>query len=65
MLGRDGMVASYIPALARVQVAQFSLALCVGSPMLDATGNSLLGTKALELFVGMTGPRQAYRFGAV
>ena len=65
MLGRDGMVASYIPALARVQVAQFSLALCVGSPMLDATRNSLLGTKALELFVGMTGPRQAYRFGAV
>lgn len=39
LLGRGGMVASYIPALARV---------------LDATENPLLGMKTLGLFVGMT-----------
>ncbi len=31
------------------------LSLCVWSPALDATGNSLLGRKALELFVARTG----------
>lgn len=88
LLGRDGIVASYIPALARVPVAQFSIALrthdnleacagdadtplsvqsvselftltlamlCVWFPARDAVENSLLGMKALELFVGVTG----------
>jgi len=31
------------------------LTLAVWSPALDATGNSLLGLKALELFVAKTG----------
>ena len=38
-----------------VAVVPDQLTLCVWSPALDATGNSLLGMKALELFVGMTG----------
>ena len=67
LLGRGGMVASYIPALARVPVAQFGIALrtcngieaCAGDvvrliPVLKATENPLLGMKTLGLFVGMT-----------
>lgn len=38
-----------------VAVVPDQLTLCVWSPALDATGNSLLGMKALELFVGKTG----------
>lgn len=38
-----------------VAVVPDKLTLCVWSPALDATGNSLLGMKALELFVGKTG----------
>ena len=38
-----------------VAVVPDQLALCVWSPALDATGNSLLGMKALELFVARTG----------
>jgi glutaminase len=38
-----------------VAVVPDRLTLAVWSPALDTTGNSLLGMKALELFVGMTG----------
>jgi len=38
-----------------VAVVPDQLTLCVWSPARDATGNSLLGLKALELFVGKTG----------
>ncbi len=38
-----------------VAVVPDQLTLCVWSPALDATGNSLLGMKALEMFVGKTG----------
>ncbi|VTU18682.1 Thermolabile glutaminase [Variovorax sp. PBS-H4] len=38
-----------------VAVVPDRLTLCVWSPALDATGNSLLGRKALELFVAKTG----------
>jgi glutaminase len=38
-----------------VAVVPDQLTLCVWSPALDATGNSLLGMKALELFVAKTG----------
>lgn len=38
-----------------VAVVPDQLTLCVWSPALDATGNSLLGMKALALFVGKTG----------
>lgn len=38
-----------------VAVVPDRLTLCVWSPALDATGNSLLGMKALEMFVGKTG----------
>ena len=38
-----------------VAVVPDQLTLCVWSPALDATGNSLLGRKALELFVARTG----------
>jgi glutaminase len=38
-----------------VAVVPDQLTLCVWSPALDATGNSLLGRKALELFVAKTG----------
>lgn len=38
-----------------VAVVPDRLTLCVWSPALDAAGNSLLGLKALELFVGKTG----------
>ncbi len=38
-----------------VAVVPDKLTLCVWSPPLDATGNSLLGLKALELFVARTG----------
>ena len=38
-----------------VAVVPDTLSLCVWSPALDATGNSLLGRKALELFVAQTG----------
>ena len=38
-----------------VAVVPDQLTLCVWSPALDATGNSLLGRKALELFVTRTG----------
>ena len=38
-----------------VAVVPDKLTLCVWSPPLDATGNSLLGLKALELFVAKTG----------
>jgi glutaminase len=38
-----------------VAVVPDTLTLCVWSPALDATGNSLLGMKALELFVARTG----------
>jgi len=38
-----------------VAVVPDKLTLCVWSPALDATGNSLLGLKALELFAGRTG----------
>ena len=38
-----------------VAVVPDRLTLCVWSPALDATGNSLLGRKALELFVARTG----------
>ncbi|WP_213954598.1 glutaminase [Variovorax sp. dw_954] len=38
-----------------VAVVPDRLTLAVWSPALDATGNSLLGMKALELFVGKTG----------
>ncbi|WP_218510006.1 glutaminase [Variovorax sp. dw_308] len=38
-----------------VAVVPDRLTLAVWSPALDATGNSLLGMKALELFVGTTG----------
>ena len=38
-----------------VAVVPDQLTLCVWSPALDATGNSLLGMKALELFVTKTG----------
>ena len=38
-----------------VAVVPDRLTLCVWSPPLDATGNSLLGLKALELFVAKTG----------
>ena len=38
-----------------VAVVPDQLTLCVLSPALDATGNSLLGRKALELFVARTG----------
>ncbi len=38
-----------------VAVVPDKLTLCVWSPALDATGNSLLGMKALELFVARTG----------
>ena len=38
-----------------VAVVPDQLTLCVWSPALDATGNSLLGMKALEMFVARTG----------
>ncbi len=38
-----------------VAVVPDRLTLCVWSPALDATGNSLLGMKALEMFVAKTG----------
>jgi len=38
-----------------VAVVPDRLTLAVWSPALDTTGNSLLGMKALELFVGKTG----------
>jgi glutaminase len=38
-----------------VAVVPDTLSLCVWSPALDATGNSVLGMKALELFVAQTG----------
>lgn len=38
-----------------VAVVPDKLTLCVWSPALDATGNSLLGLKALELFTARTG----------
>jgi glutaminase len=38
-----------------VAVVPDRLTLCVWSPALDAAGNSLLGLKALELFVAKTG----------
>jgi len=38
-----------------VAVVPDTLTLCVWSPALEATGNSLLGMKALELFVARTG----------
>lgn len=38
-----------------VAVVPDRLTLCVWSPALDATGNSQLGTEALEMFVGRTG----------
>lgn len=38
-----------------VAVVPDQLTLCVWSPALDATGNSLLGRRALELFVAKTG----------
>ena len=38
-----------------VAVVPDTLTLCVWSPALDATGNSLLGMKAMELFVARTG----------
>lgn len=38
-----------------VAVVPERLTLCVWSPALDATGNSLLGRRALELFVAKTG----------
>ena len=38
-----------------VAVVPDRLSLCVWSPALDATGNSLLGMKALEMFVNRTG----------
>ena len=38
-----------------VAVVPDRLTLAVWSPALDATGNSLLGMKALEMFVGRTG----------
>ncbi len=38
-----------------VAVVPDTLTLCVWSPALDKTGNSLLGRKALELFVAKTG----------
>lgn len=38
-----------------VAVVPDTLSLCVWSPALDATGNSLLGMKALELFTARTG----------
>jgi len=38
-----------------VAVVPDRLSLCVWSPALDATGNSLLGMKALELFAAKTG----------
>ncbi len=38
-----------------VAVVPDRLTLCVWSPALDATGNSLLGMKALEMFVSRTG----------
>jgi glutaminase len=38
-----------------VAVVPDKLTLCVWSPALDATGNSLLGMKALEMFVSKTG----------
>jgi len=38
-----------------IAVVPDTLALCVWSPALDATGNSLLGLQALELFVAKTG----------
>ena len=38
-----------------VAIVPDHLSLCVWSPALDATGNSLLGRQALELFVAKTG----------
>ena len=38
-----------------VAVVPDTLTLCVWSPAVDASGNSVLGTKALELFAGRTG----------
>jgi len=38
-----------------VGVVPGTLAVCVWSPELDEAGNSLVGTKALELFIGKTG----------
>jgi len=38
-----------------VAVVPDQLSLCVWSPALDATGNSLLGMQALELFTARTG----------
>ena len=38
-----------------VAVLPDTLSLCVWSPGLDETGNSLLGMKALEMFVARTG----------
>jgi len=38
-----------------VAVVPDKLTLCAWSPALDTTGNSLLGMKALEMFVGKTG----------
>ena len=38
-----------------VAVVPDTLTLCVWSPALDATGNSLLGRQALEMFVARTG----------
>ena len=38
-----------------VAVVPDRLSLCVWSPALDATGNSLLGMHALELFAARTG----------
>ena len=38
-----------------VAVVPDRLSLCVWSPAVDASGNSVLGTKALELFASRTG----------
>ncbi|MEP7301490.1 MAG: glutaminase [Caldimonas sp.] len=38
-----------------VAIVPDTLSLCVWSPAVDASGNSVLGTKALELFAGRTG----------
>jgi glutaminase len=38
-----------------VAVVPDHLTLCVWSPALEASGNSLLGMKALELFTAKTG----------
>ena len=38
-----------------VAVVPDRLSLCVWSPALDTTGNSLLGMKALQLFTAKTG----------